>query len=144
MVQTYARESDHGHPNFANRTLYHGDNLPFPRHINCATVHLVATDSPSNKGSDSRATPDSPATGARFEDKAEAHHRTARPNAQPCTARRHRAEESGTRCAGCNREFDDPLYLQLDHKTPRSEGGLNTSPTACSYVGPATASSRIG
>ena len=28
-------------------------------------------------------------------------------------------------CAGCDREFDDPLYLQLDHKTPRSEGGLN-------------------
>ncbi len=112
-------------PNFANRTLYHCDNLPFPRRINSATVHLVATDSPSNKGSDSRATPDSLATAARFEDKAEAHHQTARPNAQPRTARRHPAEGSGTRCAGCDREFDDPLYLQLDHKTPRSEGGLN-------------------
>ena len=28
-------------------------------------------------------------------------------------------------CAGCDRDFDDPLSLQLDHKTPRSEGGLN-------------------
>ena len=27
--------------------------------------------------------------------------------------------------ASCDREFDDPLYLQLDHKTPRSQGGLN-------------------
>ena len=34
-------------------------------------------------------------------------------------------EENGLLCAGCDREFDDPLYLQLDHKTPRSEGGLN-------------------
>ena len=28
-------------------------------------------------------------------------------------------------CAGCDRQFDDPLYLELDHKIPRSEGGLN-------------------
>ena len=28
-------------------------------------------------------------------------------------------------CAGCDREFDDPLDLQLDYKTPRSEAGLN-------------------
>jgi len=34
-------------------------------------------------------------------------------------------EESGMHCAGCDRAFDDPLYLQLDHKTPRAEGGLN-------------------
>ncbi len=34
-------------------------------------------------------------------------------------------EENGMVCAGCDRDFDDPLYLQLDHKTPRSEGGLN-------------------
>ena len=34
-------------------------------------------------------------------------------------------EENGMVCAGCDREFDDPLYLQLDHKTPRAEGGIN-------------------
>ena len=112
-------------PNFANRTLYHGDNLPFPRRINSATVHLLATDPPFNKGRDFHATPDSLAAGAKCEDEAEADRRTARPNAQPRTARRHLAEESGTRCAGCDREFDDPLDLQLDHKTPRSEGALN-------------------
>ena len=34
-------------------------------------------------------------------------------------------EESDMVCTGFDREFDDPLYLQLDHKTPRAEGGLN-------------------
>ena len=34
-------------------------------------------------------------------------------------------EENGLVCAGCDREFDDPLYLELDHNTPRSDGGLN-------------------
>ena len=34
-------------------------------------------------------------------------------------------EENGLVCEGCNREFDDPLYLELDHNTPRSDGGLN-------------------
>ena len=31
----------------------------------------------------------------------------------------------GQVCQGCNRFFDDPLYLELDHNTPRSDGGLN-------------------
>ena len=31
----------------------------------------------------------------------------------------------GMACRGCDREFDDPLYLELDHNTPRSDGGLN-------------------
>ena len=31
----------------------------------------------------------------------------------------------GMVCQGCDRVFDDPLYLELDHKTPRSEGGIN-------------------
>ena len=31
----------------------------------------------------------------------------------------------GPRCQGCDRLFDDPRYLQLDHNTPRSDGGLN-------------------
>ena len=34
-------------------------------------------------------------------------------------------EKHGSKCQGCNREFDDPRYLQLDHNTPRSDGGLN-------------------
>ena len=31
----------------------------------------------------------------------------------------------GQKCQGCDRLFDDPRYLQLDHNTPRSDGGLN-------------------
>ena len=56
-------------PNFANRTLYHGDNLPFLRGINSETVDLIATDPPFNKGRDFHATPDSLAKGARFQDR---------------------------------------------------------------------------
>ena len=32
-------------------------------------------------------------------------------------------EESGMVCQGCYRVFDDPLYLELDHIRPRSDGG---------------------
>lgn len=32
---------------------------------------------------------------------------------------------NGMVCQGCDRQFDDPLYLELDHNTPRSDGGLN-------------------
>ena len=31
----------------------------------------------------------------------------------------------GCRCQGCDREFDDPRYLELDHNNPRSQGGMN-------------------
>lgn len=31
----------------------------------------------------------------------------------------------GPQCQGCDRMFDDPRYLELDHKMPRSEGGSN-------------------
>ncbi len=31
----------------------------------------------------------------------------------------------GFKCQGCNRAFDDPRYLELDHNTPRSDRGLN-------------------
>ncbi len=58
-----------GAPNFANRTLYHGDNLPFLRGMNSETIHLIATDPPFNKGRDFHATPDSLAAGAKFEDR---------------------------------------------------------------------------
>ncbi len=56
-------------PNFANRTLYHGDNLSFLRGLNSESVHLIATDPPFNKGRDFHATPDSLARGARFQDR---------------------------------------------------------------------------
>ena len=56
-------------PNFANRTLYHGDNLNFLRGMNSGTVHLIATDPPFNKSRDFHATPDSLASGASFQDR---------------------------------------------------------------------------
>ena len=33
--------------------------------------------------------------------------------------------QHGQRCQGCDRTFDDARYLELDHNTPRSDGGLN-------------------
>ncbi len=30
----------------------------------------------------------------------------------------------GAKCQGCDRVFDDPWYLELDHNIPRSDGGL--------------------
>ena len=33
--------------------------------------------------------------------------------------------KQGPKCQGCDRVFDDPRYLELDHNTPRSDGGLN-------------------
>ncbi len=56
-------------PNFVNRTLFHGDNLPFLRALNSESVHLIATDPPFNKGRDFHATPDSLAAGAKFQDR---------------------------------------------------------------------------
>ena len=37
----------------------------------------------------------------------------------------HLLEQHGPVCQGCDRVFDDPRYLELDHNTPRSDGGLN-------------------
>ena len=34
-------------------------------------------------------------------------------------------QNEGLVCKGCLRTFDDPRYLDLDHNTPRSDGGLN-------------------
>ena len=34
-------------------------------------------------------------------------------------------DQYGMKCQGCDRVFDDKRYLQLDHNTPRSDGGLN-------------------
>ena len=56
-------------PNWANRTLFHGDNLTFLRAMNSESVDLIATDPPFNKGRDFHATPDSLAAGAKFQDR---------------------------------------------------------------------------
>ena len=56
-------------PNWKNRTLFHGDNLPFLRAMNSESVDLIATDPPFNKGRDFHATPDSLAAGAKFQDR---------------------------------------------------------------------------
>ena len=56
-------------PNWNNRTLFHGDNLPFLRAMNSESVDLIATDPPFNKGRDFHATPDSLVAGAKFQDR---------------------------------------------------------------------------
>ena len=38
---------------------------------------------------------------------------------------RHLLSQHGVKCQGCDRTFDDPRYLELDHNTPRSDGGIN-------------------
>ena len=58
-----------GLPNFANRTIFHGDNLEFLRGLNSESVDLIATDPPFNKSKDFHATPDSLAAGASFPDR---------------------------------------------------------------------------
>ncbi|MDE0530715.1 MAG: HNH endonuclease signature motif containing protein [Albidovulum sp.] len=37
----------------------------------------------------------------------------------------HLLDQHGAVCQGCDRTFDDHRYLELDHNTPRSDGGLN-------------------
>ena len=59
----------YGTPNFANRTLFQGDNLDVMRGINSETIDLIATDPPFNKGRDFHATPESLSHGASFEDR---------------------------------------------------------------------------
>ena len=61
--------SPQGTPNWANRTLFRGDNLKFLRAMNSKSVHLIATDPPFNKGKDFHATPDSLSSGASFHDR---------------------------------------------------------------------------
>lgn len=34
-------------------------------------------------------------------------------------------KQQGQKCQGCDREFDDPRYLELDHNLPRADGGWN-------------------
>ena len=63
------RENFMTEPNWQNRTLFHGDNLDFLRAMNSESVDLIATDPPFNKGRDFHATPDSLASGAKFQDR---------------------------------------------------------------------------
>ena len=51
-----------------NRTLYHGDNLPFLRAIPTGTIDLIATDPPFNKGQDFFAAKGSEMEGNMFPD----------------------------------------------------------------------------
>ena len=37
----------------------------------------------------------------------------------------HLLNQHGQSCMGCDRTFDDPRYLELDHNTPRADGGWN-------------------
>ena len=37
----------------------------------------------------------------------------------------HLLAQRGRKCQGCDRTFDDARYLELDHNTPRKDGGLN-------------------
>ena len=42
-----------GEPNWQNRTLFHGDNLPFLRAMNSESVDLIATDPRSTRAATS-------------------------------------------------------------------------------------------
>ena len=37
----------------------------------------------------------------------------------------HLLGQHGAKCQGCDRTFDDPRYLELDHNSPRSDRGIN-------------------
>ncbi len=42
----------------------------------------------------------------------------------------------GIKCQGCDRTFDDPRYLELDHNTPRSQRGRNDISNRILLCGP--------
>ena len=51
-------------------------------------------------------------------------------------------EQDGSKCRGCDREFDDPRYLELDHNWPRAEGGLNHITNRILLCGPCNKTKR--
>ncbi len=66
----HAHRSQHmTQANWQNRTLFHGDNLKFLRAMNSESVDLIATDPPFNKSRDFHATPNTLASGAKFQDR---------------------------------------------------------------------------
>ena len=69
LIHQFTGEIEMASANWKNRTLFHGDNLMFLRAMNSSSVDLIATDPPFNKGKDFHATPDSLASGARFQDR---------------------------------------------------------------------------
>ena len=52
----------------------------------------------------------------------------------------HLLAQYGPRCQGCDREFDDTRYLQLDHNTPHKDGGINHISNRVLLCGPCTSS----
>ena len=40
-------------------------------------------------------------------------------------------EQQEGKCAGCNREYADPRIWEIDHRIPRSEGGVNHHSNRC-------------
>ena len=42
--------------------------------------------------------------------------------------------QQGMKCQGCNRAFDDPRYLELDHNVPVQTEGQITSPTESGFL----------
>jgi len=45
-------------------------------------------------------------------------------------------QRNGLICRGCDREFDDRLYLELDHMLPKSDGGTNAIENRALLCGP--------
>ena len=91
-------------PNFDNRTLSHGD--------------VLYSEVPPNRTDDGEA--------AAPPLKSKTKHRIAEPPGPKMTCQKMvdiLIEEHGITCQSCDREFDDPRYL--DHNTPCFQGGLN-------------------
>ena len=51
-------------------------------------------------------------------------------------------EQHGWVCQGCGREFDDARYLELDHNTPRADGGINHISNRILLCGPCNGEKR--
>jgi hypothetical protein len=74
-------------PNFANRTLWTGDNLPILRGMNDASVDLIYLDPPFNSNANYAAPTGSRAAGAEFTDTWTPRGSTSsRPSIRHCTA----------------------------------------------------------